>query len=516
MKKKLLSIILASTMAVGLLAGCGQDSSTVKSSAEKESEKSESVEKNSEVKEEPKEPIIISWYCQKPIAKMEQEEEVEEYINEIIYPQTGAKIDFHFIDSGSYDEKMNAMISAGEEFDICFSCSWLNVFYDNAVRGAFMDITDLLPQYAPDILAKSDDYVWDTVTIDGAIYGIPGQGAYAQTASIVIKKDLVEKYDFDYENVKTYEDFEPFFEQILENETGVTPVLVTANRGMASFADSKYTDDSITGLVFDEEKQEYVTWLEKEDAQEYREVLYDWYGKGYIPKDAIAKTDFSAEAKSGKYAVLPSTGSYSADGEKSTTMYGFDCVEILASTSCITNGGVTSQGNAISATSKHPEKALEVLNLVWKDPEISNTIAYGIEGINYVIDEERSTDEMKSIIPDAGDEQTWAFWHNWVGPLWDQWDSTWNRVEALEQMQQDNAMATAGSTLGFYFDNSSVKTEIAAVSSVLKEVKPVFSTGSMPDFDKYYEETKARLEEAGLEKIREEANRQFKEWKAKQ
>ena len=41
----------------------------------------------------------------------------------------------------------------------------------------------------------------------------------------------------------------------------------------------------------------------------------------------------------------------------------------------------------ISSTSTHPEKAMQVLNLIWEDPELSNTLAYGVEGVDYVIDE---------------------------------------------------------------------------------------------------------------------------------
>ena len=42
--------------------------------------------------------IVLDWYMMNPIAVMDTEnvEKVEAAVNEIIFPQTGAKIDFHF------------------------------------------------------------------------------------------------------------------------------------------------------------------------------------------------------------------------------------------------------------------------------------------------------------------------------------------------------------------------------------------------------------------------------------
>lgn len=490
MNKKMMSAALAAAMAMGCVPGTAVDVM-----AEEE-------------------PVVITWYMPKQNDKMAQEEEVEAAINEVLRERVGAEVDFKFIDSGSYDEKMNTIISAGEEFDICFSCSWTNKFITNAQKGAYVDISEMLQEYGQDILAKQSDYVWQTVTVNGGIYGIPGQGNYAQSSSFVFKKDLVEKYDFDYTSATTLRDLEPYFETIKENEPGVTPVLL---RKLRTPATHRYSDDSITGLQFDEDQQKFVRKdLEIYAAEDSNQRIFaEWYQAGYTAKDEAAMSDVTSETKTGKYAVVGDPGSYDETGEKSTNAYGYDCVETYIGTGWITNGSVTGAANAISITSKHPEKAVEVLNAIWADPELSNTIAYGIEGINYTVDEERSAEiGSKSVIPQAGDDQTWCMWHNFVGPLWDQWDSSWNRIEALEAMQADLETAQVGSTLGFYFDNSEFTTELASISSIVTEASTIFTTGSMPDFDEYLAEYSQRLTDAGLDQICEEANRQFEEWKA--
>ncbi len=488
MLKRVCLLALAAACAVTPLSGCGKKSA-----------------------EEP----IIHWYMIKSVDTMEHQEEIESLANEKFEKEIGVKVKFHFLDNAAWEDKMNVMINSGEEFDICFTSSWTNKFIDNVRRDAFVPMDKkMLEKYAPDILKKSDDRVWDAVTIDGKIYAIPSQAPMSSSSAMVFKKDLVDKYNFDYKNVKTLSDLEPYLKLIKENEPGITPMLQTAGGGVSTYIDENYTDDQIKGLDFSEKDQKFVNAMKIPERVEKWRKLSEFYKKGYIPLDAATRTEYMSDAKTGKYAVLKTTGAYTENGEKSTSYYGFPCVEAYEGNSAISNGVVTSSMSAISASSKHPEEALQVLNLVWKDPDLSNLLAYGIEGTDYVIDEERSTPDMKSIIPNSGKNQKWAIWHNYLGPLWDQWDSSWNRKEALEKMQEENKKAEVSSTLGFYFDSSSVKAECAAVASTVKEYGANLNVGSVADVDAYLAEAYAKLEQNGIDKIIEEANRQYSEWKA--
>ena len=51
------------------------------------------------------------------------------------------------------------------------------------------------------------------------------------------------------------------------------------------------------------------------------------------------------------------------------------------------------------------------------------------------------------------------------------------------------------------------------MSAINSEVKAVFNVGAMPDFDKYLEETRERVKEAGIDTVLEELNKQYQEWK---
>ncbi len=49
----------------------------------------------------------------------------------------------------------------------------------------------------------------------------------------------------------------------------------------------------------------------------------------------------------------------------------------------VTNASTTGAMTAISSTSKHPEKAMELINLVNTDSTLRNLLMFGIEGTHY-------------------------------------------------------------------------------------------------------------------------------------
>lgn len=463
--------------------------------------------------------IVLDWYMMSPISAMDTEniEMVEEAVNKIIYPQTGAKIDFHFYDRATYTNKIQVMLQTGEEVDIAFRTG-----SGSLGSEAYLDISDMLEEYAPDILAKVDDIAWQAVTYKGEIRAIPGQNSWGKKNGWALKKDLVEKYNFDYESVEKLEDLEPFLKAVKEGEPGITPILM-AKTGYLSAPGQQTWCNAIGGcIVFDVEKGKFVRQLvdNRETIERYR-LMNEWYQKGYIAQDALALDSYQSEAKTGKYAVLNNSGTYDKTFKKSTDYYGFDTVEIYTGLNkYVDASSIAVVSNSIGATCKHPEKALEVLNLIWKDPNLSNLIAYGIEGVNYEVDEKRTAEiGKKSVVPVSGGKSVYQVAHNWIGPLWDQWDSTWNTLDALEELKQINETIKKDGTLpacfGFNFDSEGFETQVASTASVMTAAKPILETGSMAgDFDEYLAKVNANLTKAGIDDLLNEINRQYDEWLA--
>lgn len=448
----------------------------------------------------------IVWYMQKPTSDMSHQSMVEEAANEIIYKELGVKLKFEFIDSGAWNEKKNVLISSGEEFDIISDNG--TSFVNNASKNAYVDISEYLDKYGKDILSKVDKNAWQAVTVNGKVVGIPGQSFYVPYNSFAFKADIVKKYNIDYKNIKTIEDLEPVLEIIKKNEPGIYPICALANTPIPMQFSDNEVSSTVDGIMFDIKNDKFISEIDSEWFLKRSKVTNDFYKKGYMPTDAISKTETISEIKSGKYAVF--AGRRSA--EKTSNLYGFECVEADPTYGYVSSGNILNSVNAISRTSKHPDKAIQVLNLIWKNRDLSNLLAYGIENVDYEVVSGKGTDDI-SVVPKSGNEVKWSIWHNWLGPLWDQWDSTWNRTESLEEMRKLNEEAEYSPILGFYPDLSEFKTECAAISSIQKEAAAVFCTGSMPNYDEYVSTVKKKYKDAGIDKVIASMQKQYDEWK---
>ncbi len=476
MKKftKIISLTLALILALAILPSCGKEEGT---------------------------PTLV-WYMRSPVADMSQQAKVEAAANAIIEPAIGAKLRFEFIDAAAWTQKKNMMISTGEEFDLIFENG--AEFVANAQKGAYLDLRPYLTdEYIPEILKRNDQFVWDAVTFgDGGVYAIPAETFYVPYTSFAFKADTVDKYNFDYANVKTYADLVPLLEKVKNNEKGMYGLV-----DLPELQSTKYISTTNESIVFDIANDKFIAEIDSPDKISFWKTVKDFVEKGYMPKDAATK-EAASEIKSGKYAVFG--GQMSAD--KSTSRHGFRCYENEPQFGYISRNGVTNALTCISATSKNPEKALALLNLIWEDRELSNLLAFGIEGEDFVVTKNAGQDD-RFVDANNGSDVKWAIWHNWLGPLWDQWDSDWNSAESLLMRKEINASSEKSPIIGFLPDTSAFETELALISSTRTEWDKQFKYGSINDFDGKYAEMKKKYEEAGLYKLVDEFNKQYKEWK---
>lgn len=450
----------------------------------------------------------IHWYMRKPVSDMSRQNEVEAAANEIIYNKLGVKLKFHFIEQAAWSDKVNVMMSTGSDFDIITTAS--TEFINNAKKNSFAPLGKTLDMNAPSIKSKVDDFAWDAVTFNDEIMGIPSQTFYVPYSAFAFKKDLVEKYNFDYKDASTYEAIEPFLKKVKDNEPGIIPMVATMNGGVSAPKTGNYCETTLDFLYYDIDKGQFSVPYFIDEIKSGYKTLYDFKQKGYISSEAISKNEPVSEMKSGKYAVI--NGRRSA--EKSSNLYGFECVEATPTYGVISTLNVLNSVNAISAKSKHIDDAVKLLNLIWEDSYLSNTLAYGIEGKDYTVDKgdihNYSDINEIHITTNSGTNVKWSIWHNWLGPLWEQWDSPWNSRESLEKMKELNETAEVSPVLGFIIDTSKIKTEVAQLTSVYNDAGQILTTGAMKDFDAYYSELEQKFKNAGIDKVIAEAERQYK------
>ena len=148
-------------------------------------------------------PVELSFYIQNS-AVMEQDR-IMEKANAIIQDEINATLNLILIDPSNYANKINLMISSGDEWDLCFMSDWGGMnYYENAKAGAFADLTELLPELAPVSYSKVPEHIWTNMTVDGKIYGVFNyqQYGYASCKGFAVQANLADEFNFDWQSLK--------------------------------------------------------------------------------------------------------------------------------------------------------------------------------------------------------------------------------------------------------------------------------------------------------------------------
>ncbi len=267
-------------------------------------------------------------------------------------------------------------------------------------EGIILDLTDLLPLYAPDYWALvKDDPLFQTA--DGryaAVYKTnfgPYDGAWQK---IITRKDFLEEWG--KPEPDTLAELEDYFQWILDNKPGVIPfTLPIASsscwfliQGTFGFINSWYVDETGT-----------VQWgYAAGDAYKaYLETMNRWYEKGYLSKDytTYVENDYKSGFAAGTIATMMGSGT---DMRTMATAAGFEAqtlpfIKLDENTmhhfDALNN---PNQGNpaVITANCKNVEAALKFLNYGYTQ-EGADIYNYGVEGLSW----ERAADGTIQYLP---------------------------------------------------------------------------------------------------------------------
>ncbi len=494
-----------------LFTGCG-------ASKNASTQAPSSVQPAAQLTEEKKpEYTEVIWYVPQPTANNQDRESVMAEVNKTFMEKLNCKLNMVLCnnDNNAYSQKIKVMSASGEAFDIFSAGGYLNMPVTNLVAtGAVAPVDDLLNNYGKSILNKVDAKYWSAVTVDGKKYAMINPMVWAYSRGFVFKKDLVDKYQFDYKSVHNLKDLEPFLKTLKEKEPDIIPL--AAAPGSDNLPGLGYETDTESiipkyAIYFDYNSGTFKYWWENQEQKDKYTVLADYFKKGYISKNASTVKDLVTEEKSQKYAVCRDAGQYDETGAKSTNFFGFPTYESFYSTTPISTSSVTICLNCISSTSKNSERAMMLLDLLNMDKKLFNTLCFGLENQNYTVESGAGTDNPT--VKRTADSK-WLMLQPWIGDLYESWPSDLNGEDALNAMKKSTESASLSPIFGFAFDNEPVKKEIAQINTMMADID-ILSTGAVSDVNKFYDDIQTKLTKAGIENVMKEVQKQYNDWKVK-
>jgi putative aldouronate transport system substrate-binding protein len=518
MKKmcKVLSMFITFSILATLVVGCGKGASEPSSTSTAATATATAAEtaSTSSTPALEKVPLTIMVAGDRP----KQQDLVLENINKVTENELNIDLKVNYIPWGDYINQVKLKSAAGQEFDIFLS--FYSEIAGDISRKQCIPVNDLLDQYGKDLKEKISKALFDTLTVDGKIYGIPS--VYAMTElnrGLIIRKDLRLKYNLP--EITDIATLEQFLDTIAKNEKGMIPHL--QDIGMYTVFEKSSLGHSIYSFGSDLYRYMYINqdvrplkvenWYKTDLYKAFREENIKAYKNGWLEKDILTNTDQGGKFIAGKAAAMPgdlyNIGTRDADIKKNIPTAELE-LAILNKDGIWQDSQPCNNFGMISSTSKNPERAMMFMNWLLKNQENYDLYMLGIKGVTYNLVGD------KAEVP-AGTAPTDKFaptpWFEMYLPYARAWTTdSQGQTDAINFWNSLKPEATPLQT--FQYSKENVKAEAAAVDKVCTDMANAVSWGVLPsqaDYDKFI----AALDKAGIEKIIEDTQKQVDAFVAK-
>ena len=456
--------------------------------------------------------------------------EVLDKINALLTEKVNAELDIYWIEWTNWQTNYNlALATQDGEIDLIGTATdWLDA-WPNIQKGAFKVLTeDMLKTYAPQTYANVPAANWELCKYDGDIYLIP-EDEYSQWTNhgFLYRGDWAKEAGLE-NGVHSWTDLGKYFQYIKDNKEGVIPW--DANGNGSSYApqvaggwQTSHTGNiNIEGfpvaLFYGESKEDPYTlsryYIEGDELVNFATEMKKWADAGYWRTDVLNYTgDVMAEMKEGltgahQHHTQTWTGERTnMEKEQPGSDLGFFWFgEEMGN---VVGLNITHGAMAVAETSKNPERALMVYDLLRNDPEIYRLMQYGIEGDMYTLDEEGYI-----VRPEGFNDSTDGVSMNW-------W---WGRRDELELRSSDrdwdviDALYADYDAVKINYPYGRVVFELGMIQMYLDNLSNVYNTymprivfGMVEDPAAFVAEFREQLQAAGIEMVMEEVQRQINE-----
>ncbi len=526
--KKIVAMMMVLILILSL-AGCGTsgDDSKEKGSNETQntngdeasnSDLSASEKAIAERKESGEVPTIVMAFMNwagKPAGL----ERIENLMSEYTMEKLGVKVQLEILDIASYSQSMTLMLSSGEHVDI-FTPIVLG--YTSAInKGYTLDLEedDLLQTYGAGILDTMNEAYVEACRVGGILYGLPqqrdmaiGQGGFA------IGAEYLEGIDFDYESM--YKDgdeiiytdlatIEDIFTQLSETYPD-KHVFAPSNTNLQQHNPYDAIGGDDYGVLLDPKNSLVVEDLWSSDMfRTFADRMYRWNQSGFISKDAL--TDDTAPTAQVKAGTAMSYATATKPGIKAqeTGLCGRPMIIFQTGDDFLRSAAVSSMPWSINSGTEYPVASMQLLNMLYTDPYMSNLICWGEEGVEY-----QKTDDGFIKFAEGVDASNSEYFNNvnWLMPnqfIAHIWEG--NAADIWDKMETFNNESVKSKALGFAFDNSAVATEYTALMNVYNEYGLQIIMG-FADPAVAIPEMVDKLEASGLQTYMEAKQAALDEW----
>jgi putative aldouronate transport system substrate-binding protein len=414
--KNLFAMLLAVMMVVSIFAGCSNNDSQkdVGSTTPANNTPANSANSETNASEEPVTITIMANFDRVTPGGEKWLEGIEEKLN--------INIEWQLPPSSGYEDTLQIMVLSDDRPDVVIlPDTWRtsDVFAESCEGGIFQDISGLLPNYK-NIMDHTAQVSWDALDIfnDGRIWGMP-RSTVMRADGFVFDEQFLEALNIDYtegDYLTTDEFFDILYQFTYGDPDGNG---IDDTYGLRAYVNE--AGDLVTGLGRIFGIGDTAAWREydgeidclnysktRDNYKQYLAFLNKCWEAGVIDPDAFSLDRATAVERD--YKLMHGCwGEYAGN----TVLVPYD---LYAHTQVYCPGVVPNKGDtygygdfgtgiwwywAITSNCEHPDKVLELFDYMLSDEDWTNLSAQGLEGYNFVIDENGDYDfSLNDALPD--------------------------------------------------------------------------------------------------------------------
>jgi putative aldouronate transport system substrate-binding protein len=445
--------------------------------------------------------------------------EVMAAVNEKLVRDKNIRVEIMYIPWDVWQQRVNLMLSTGEEFDI------LNIMQDQVpmssyqAMGGLTDITALIDQHGPNLKKITSPGGFDAMRIGGKIYGIPVECLELSCEGVItIRKDVMDKLGLPMP--KTNEDLLTITEKAAASWNGngklylpvsgsnaVNPLLshtTSLHREYSSFPFSV-----LESIAYVDRNGNVSSWIETEEFKKDAQWMRSAYQKGLVNPDVltIQNDQYSNFLDNGNWLFFFGTGG-SVRGIQANNNPDFKPEDFIGVKLYPAKPDILYQSiknlNGVSSTSKHPDAAIKFFDWLYTSQENYNLFMYGRQGKEYNMSSKGFRDVIRNENNQGYEQADWMLGNLKYIKLPS--DTIPYIAEWLYTLNPDKQNIPGND---FFFSPASVEAEWTNVQTELRaSVAPIYL--GVQAYDSAFPAALQRMKAAGLDKVIAEYSRQMK------
>ena len=489
--KKIIALLLACVMVLGLFAACGNTAAPEETKAP---EAATPAETNAPATST--EVPTITWVSVgggMPANYDAWKAAVDAYLEE----KLGIHLEMQIVDWGSWGERRNVLVQTGADYDIMFAPG--SDLVNDVNMGAAADIEPYLSE-VPGLTDLIPAAYFDACRVNGVLYGVPAYKDSSMTNYFVWTKDIVEAAYPEYTEAHTLAEIYEGLKACVEANPGEVGLSLASN-GFPPIVGQKYDSaglpDCGIGIAY-EGGTEFVPVWEQADVQADLEVLAQMYAEGLINSDAPVLDTFEGMCIVGVAQGWPDAANTTWGPGRGTDVVVSQYEDTVVSTDTVRGSVLT-----INANSDKKLECMKLIELVNTDTKLRDMLWYGLEGDNFEYVDENGVQKVQKLNND------WTMAAYTQGTFFvatpEYGSNGYNEIVAL------NEAATVSPAMGFAPDTTEIADTMANLAAIKANYSSMFSTGAdISQVAPMMEEMRAN----GFDEVLAEVNRQYQEWLA--